>query len=136
MSEILPTLRNLLKRRITDDGLCPVSKQHEETSCHILWTCATARDVWTCPTSLLQKRKCIDRGFFNVWEEMISKLQKAKIEEIACICRTLWMRRNKEVFEGRFESPRSLLQVARVDLENSQQAQVSNIIQAEGNFQN
>jgi hypothetical protein len=44
--EILPTRKNLKRRNITEDPLCPISGLEEETALHILWECPSARDAW------------------------------------------------------------------------------------------
>ena len=44
--DILPTRENLRKRKIVEDPLCPICGLEPETTCHVLWECPAARDVW------------------------------------------------------------------------------------------
>lgn len=80
VSEILPTKINLFRSKITNNDLCPICEQHEETSSHILWNCAVAQDVWADSSSILHKWKCTNGGFYNIWEDLVLGLQKSEIE--------------------------------------------------------
>lgn len=55
VSEVLPTKWNLFWRKIIENDLCPIYKLCEETSCHTLWSCGAASDVWAEDLSSLQK---------------------------------------------------------------------------------
>lgn len=117
VSEVLPTKRNLFGRKVSTNDLYPNCEQDEKTSHDILWSYAVAQDVWAGFLSSLQKWKRLDAGFYNILENMVVSLQKSELEEIACVLRRIWLQRNRFVFEGKFESPRSILQGAREEKE-------------------
>ncbi|XP_042972813.1 uncharacterized protein LOC122304620 [Carya illinoinensis] len=105
INSILPTKHNLCKRRILEDASCPICCLNEETIGHVLWSCPATSDVWAEKDSGLQKWICEEREFFKIWTDMQESLQKNRVEEIVMILRGLWSRRNKLVFESKFESP-------------------------------
>ncbi|XP_042948632.1 uncharacterized protein LOC122281317 [Carya illinoinensis] len=43
----IPTRDNLVKRKAVEDPACPVCSVQPETVEHILWSCPSARDVWS-----------------------------------------------------------------------------------------
>lgn len=45
-NNILPTKLNLHKKGVTENSLCPICCQEEESVEHILWNYEAARDVW------------------------------------------------------------------------------------------
>ncbi|KAG6629647.1 hypothetical protein CIPAW_14G099600 [Carya illinoinensis] len=92
MKNLLPTKQNLFKRN------------EPETIQHVLWTCPATSDVWAERTSLLKKWTCVDQ---------YSK--KEQLEEIAVICRRLWIRMNRFVFDNNFEAPATLITRALVE---------------------
>ena len=44
--DILPTRRNLKKKWILTDGVCPLCGLFQESTIHVLWECTVAQDVW------------------------------------------------------------------------------------------
>lgn len=46
VSDLLPTRKNLWKKKIVEDPLCPICKLNEETVTHVMWSCSAAIDVW------------------------------------------------------------------------------------------
>ncbi|KAF5458729.1 hypothetical protein F2P56_022739 [Juglans regia] len=96
----------------------------EETICHVLWTCPTASDVWAESQSGLQKWICEEKDFFYIWDEIQSKLQKKKVEEVAMIFKELWFRRNRMVFDGKFDSPSKVITATISSLRSYQEARV------------
>lgn len=58
----------------------------------------------------------------QIWEQTSSTLQMQDLEEIACIIRRIWFRRNNFVFEGKFDRPRTSQIGAKDKLQNYQHA--------------
>jgi hypothetical protein len=44
--DLLPTKRNLYKKKIVLDPLCPICLQENEDTVHILWGCHSSMGVW------------------------------------------------------------------------------------------
>ena len=53
--DILPTRRNLKKKRILMDDVCPLCGLSQESTIHALWECTIAQDVWYGSVRALQK---------------------------------------------------------------------------------
>jgi hypothetical protein len=54
--DILPTKEPLYRRKVATDALCPICALEEETCFHILWSCPSARDVWSGNTKKFHKK--------------------------------------------------------------------------------
>lgn len=117
MGDVLHTKGNLAKRKITADGLCPIYKEGVETSCHVLWNCVAARDIWANSSSPLQKAKCMEGDFYLLWESLLHKYDKKELEVIASIFRRICLRRNRMVFQGICDSPNKIWHGARMEAE-------------------
>jgi hypothetical protein len=68
--EILPTRKNLQRRKIIEDPLCPICGLEEETVLHILWECSLARNVWGISDVKFQKCSSLGMRFLEVVEEI------------------------------------------------------------------
>ncbi|KAF5477664.1 hypothetical protein F2P56_004283 [Juglans regia] len=112
LNNILPTKKSLAQKNVVKVATCQACGMEEETVCHVLWTYPAASDVWAESQSGLQKWTCEEKEFFYIWAEMQSKLQKTKVEEVAMILKGLWFRRNRMVFEGKFDSPSKVIAAA------------------------
>ncbi|XP_042969072.1 uncharacterized protein LOC122301754 [Carya illinoinensis] len=54
-NDLLPTRKNLFKKKIVEDPYCPICFKEEETTVHVLWECHAANDVWANSISGFQK---------------------------------------------------------------------------------
>lgn len=45
----------------------------------------------------------------NLWEKLVQKLKKKDSQLITSIIRNIWLRRNKFIFEQKFDSPRTIV---------------------------
>lgn len=108
---------------VTDTDLCPICNLAKETTCHALWSCAVASEVWADYLSLLQKWDSAEADFRGLWERMVSVLDLQKLGEVACVLRKIWFRRHKFIFESKFDSPRVVYNNAVIEHEEYQQTQ-------------
>jgi hypothetical protein len=69
--DILPTKASLHRRKVTTDDLCPICAREEETCFHILWSCPSARDVWSGSIKKFHKSSFDGPTFHRVVEEML-----------------------------------------------------------------
>ena len=53
--DILPTRRNLKKKRVLLDESCWFCATFQESTIHVLWECTTAQDIWHGSVRALQK---------------------------------------------------------------------------------
>ncbi|KAG6696698.1 hypothetical protein I3842_09G161200 [Carya illinoinensis] len=77
-NEALPTIVNLVKRKLVENSNCPISLVELEPSEHVLWSCGAAKDIWSQ----------------EVWEHLCKHLQDNSLREVAMIARLICNRRN------------------------------------------
>ncbi|XP_041001565.1 uncharacterized protein LOC121247256 [Juglans microcarpa x Juglans regia] len=128
-SEALPTLSNLQKRKVVEDGHCPVCKTNIETLGHVLWGCCATRDIWGQGCKKIQKMLVHSMNFLGIWDQLVKNLQQDELEEAAMVARHIWTRRNEFVHGKEFRHPNSVLRRAREDLQlfrRTKQTQLTN----------
>jgi hypothetical protein len=54
-SNILPTNSELTRRKVIHDDHCPICERSQETLCHALWECPSAKAVWQESRRRIQK---------------------------------------------------------------------------------
>jgi hypothetical protein len=110
---ILPTKECLYRRKVTTDALCPICALEEETSFHILWSCPSARDVWSGSIKKFQKSSLDGPTFRGVVEEMFRMCDGDELHLFVSIARRVWLRRNEVIHGGLFTHPTVLVQQAK-----------------------
>jgi ribonuclease HI len=124
-NDILPTKEKLHKRGITADALCPICGLETETVNHILWSCESAKDVWSECCRAIQKCSIAEGEFFSLFETLADKLNEEELQMMAGVARQIWLRRNAVVFEGEFLTPGVLVKQASDQLEAWRKAEES-----------
>lgn len=117
-SNILSTKSNLHKKGIVEDTLCPICRREGETVEHILWTCESAKDVWSVCIPKIQKCPALETSFANIITFLAGKLDEEELHLVTVVARLIWLRRNNVVFGGAFMSPVHILEAAASQLEN------------------
>ncbi|XP_042954577.1 uncharacterized protein LOC122290987 [Carya illinoinensis] len=117
VSNTLPTRANLYKRKIIEDPLCPICQREEENVLHALWSCPAASDVWGEMLSPVQKWRLEEKDFQQLWLRMVKRLTKNQIEITVNIMKRIWGRRNEVLFENKFMDPGKLVQNALIGWE-------------------
>ena len=102
---------------ITVDALCPVCGLETETVSHILWSCESAKDVWSECCGAIQKCSSIEVEFSSLFEILIEKFTEEEMQLMVGVARQIWLRRNAVVFGGEFLSPGALVKQASDQLE-------------------
>ncbi|XP_019163494.1 PREDICTED: uncharacterized protein LOC109159838 [Ipomoea nil] len=112
LSNILPTLDNLIKRRVDLMNICPACGLLEESIMHIFCTCDYASRVWIA--SQLPKPQ-INGSDFMQWAELwLDGAAGYSRETQGMICgliHELWMARNSAVWEAKLPTPQVLCRV-------------------------
>lgn len=80
LNNCLPTRRNLFKRKVLGKPCYPICNQYEETTCHVLWSCAAAVDVWVDGSSPVQKSSSEEVDFGLIWRKMTETLNAEELE--------------------------------------------------------
>jgi ribosomal protein L37AE/L43A len=78
-SDILPTRKNLCKKKIIMDPTCPLCGREVESRFHILWQCPSAMDVWSKGCPKIQKSSFVGPDFMQVVEGVFSKCSNEEV---------------------------------------------------------
>ncbi|XP_042969001.1 uncharacterized protein LOC122301672 [Carya illinoinensis] len=78
-NDLLPTKKNLFRRKIVADQKCLLCGAEIETVMHALWE---ANDVWSDSQSLVQKWSSTESDFLHLWEKLMGRLNKNQLEEM------------------------------------------------------
>ncbi|KAG6696929.1 hypothetical protein I3842_09G174000 [Carya illinoinensis] len=105
-NEALPTMVNLMKRKIVENS-----------------SCRAAKDIWSQGSRQIQKMSTLCSSFKEVWEHLSKNLQESSLKEVAVIARLIWARRNDFIFGKGFMDPNQIVNKARRELELFQHVQ-------------
>lgn len=72
--------------------------------------------------SSLQKGKCDEWDFIQLWDKLQQFFNQEKLKEIYVILASIWKKRNMVVFEDKFDSPNKVVQKALLNLKNFKEA--------------
>ncbi|XP_019190784.1 PREDICTED: uncharacterized protein LOC109185260 [Ipomoea nil] len=109
LSNILPTITNLVRRRVEIPNICPACGDYEEDIMHILCTCIYARRVWNVSRLLIPN---VDGYDFMQWVEAwlgSSAISAGFLKEQICgILYEIWRARNMVVWDFVLPTPSHL----------------------------
>jgi hypothetical protein len=114
---ILPTRVNLYKRGISDDPMCPICHQVEESVGHILWHYPSSRDVWSVCNVNIQKCPSFDDDFIKIFEILHDRLDVDELQLMVVVARQIWLRRNSVVFGGVFSTPAEIVRTGQAQID-------------------
>ena len=126
-SNCLPTKENLLKRRVKVEAKCEICCQKPETTSHVLWECAFARNVWSLSNGRTQKCRNETIDFFLLFEQMRRKLDQLELERWATTAWAIWNARNRFYFEHVQVHPQIIFDGAIAFLNEYQRLMSANI---------
>ncbi|XP_019183947.1 PREDICTED: uncharacterized protein LOC109178852 [Ipomoea nil] len=101
LPDILPTLNNLINRRVELVNICPACGLEEEDVMHVLCTCSFASQVWNLSQLLIPSFN--GRSFRQWTEQWLSISATYNSEAQGRICGLLydiWTARNEAVWDG------------------------------------
>ncbi|XP_019184794.1 PREDICTED: uncharacterized protein LOC109179753 [Ipomoea nil] len=106
LSNILPTLDNLLNRRVELINICPACGLEEENIMHALCTCSFASQVWNFSHLLIPT---FDNRNFSQWTDLwlgsTSTYNAEARERICGLLYDIWTARNEAVWNGCLPMP-------------------------------
>jgi hypothetical protein len=105
----LPTKTNLFRRGVCDNSLCPICMREDETVAHVYWVCPAANDVWGGCKIKLQKCNIGGSDFGQIFQDVVSRCDRAEVELFATVARRIWLRRNDFIHGGNFMHPTHML---------------------------
>ena len=91
-TNLLPTMVNLVKRKVASSPICSC-KREPETTFHVLWGCENVKFVWCKDFCELNVENHPLDSFVDLFSLTSSNPKGAKL--FAMICWSLWTRRNK-----------------------------------------
>lgn len=110
--DILPVKENLRKRRLSEEGVCPVYKQGPETVEHTLLQCQWTRPIWFGLQCGIRMENSNSSNITAWLEESIKEIKKLPDQReyaFLSICCALWVvskARNSCIFEGKTPDPK------------------------------
>jgi ribonuclease HI len=116
-NEILPTNKNLFKRKVVPAPVCPLCGVDEESTSHVLWRCPTAQAIWSCCGRSINKSVVMEDNFFGIFCYLCDRLDTEEMEFAVIVAHKIWLRRNLMVFGGSIPSPSILVKGAKEVLE-------------------
>ncbi|KAG6626752.1 hypothetical protein CIPAW_15G073500 [Carya illinoinensis] len=117
LNDIIPTKGILARKQIVNEGSCPVCTKEVETVLHVLWSCPAATDVWGEAISPVKKWHIAYEDFSVLWRGLSTRLEAEQLDQIAVVLYQLWKRRNRWVFDNKFQSPSIIYKHATDELE-------------------
>ncbi|XP_019183749.1 PREDICTED: uncharacterized protein LOC109178667 [Ipomoea nil] len=106
LSDNLPTLNNLINRRVELVNICPACGLEEENVMHILCSCSFATRVWGLSQLLIPS---FDGRNFGQWTELLlgtSATYNSEAQGRICgLLYDIWTARNEAVWDGRLPVP-------------------------------
>jgi len=109
---LLPSKQNLLRKGVVDNDLCPCCNFEEESIIHALWNCPGAQDVWGCGPILFQKCPSMFIDMVELVSFLFNRLNDDLLSLTIAVFRSIWLRRNKLIFEEQFSSPMTVFKEA------------------------
>ncbi|KAK9988414.1 hypothetical protein SO802_028653 [Lithocarpus litseifolius] len=103
--DILPTRRNLKKKRVLLDELCPLCSRVQESTIHALRECEAAQDIWHGSARALQKCGTGQTDFITLLEYLLDRMEKTEVELMIVQAWLIWNQRNRVVHGGKFMDP-------------------------------
>lgn len=95
VKDSLPTKKNLKRRHVVGNELCPLCDDTQETILHSLWYCEQAQVVWWLERSFVSLYEKRHRTFMDLLEGVLMQSSSFHIAWFATIAWCLWQRRNR-----------------------------------------
>ena len=91
---------NLRKRGVTNDGMCPICGQEDESICHALFRCNIAKEVWSwwkeCPIKIYAE----NQDFSDIALGLLYARTIRDLEIMVVTTWAIWYNRNQCVRES------------------------------------
>ena len=78
--DILPTKRNLKKKRVLSEELCSFCSRFQKSTIHVLWECTVVQDIWHGSARALQKCGMGQTDFVALLEYLLDWMEKTEVE--------------------------------------------------------
>ncbi|KAK4270407.1 hypothetical protein QN277_023445 [Acacia crassicarpa] len=115
LSRAIATKAALVRRRRSQDNLCPVCVEAEESIEHVFFHCPWTRCVWF-GCSLGARVDISSISNFNAWWILMTNSPQLSKHDLSLICWLLWFiwkARNEMTFDQREPNPNFVIEMAR-----------------------
>ncbi|XP_073138172.1 uncharacterized protein [Henckelia pumila] len=99
LSNCLPTMTTLRRRRVDVLEWCPICRQEPEIDLHALVLCPTIRGVWSLTS--LGSYMGSTNSFIDWWNNLVSSNDSTDIKIAAAVLWSIWLNRNDVVWNGK-----------------------------------
>ena len=93
-NDALPTLHNLMRRKVVNSTYCPMCKFDGEDLIHALWKCRRLLMVWETDEEIMKLIRQKFISFTDLWVALISKKDRLNVDLLAVTFWLVWSRRN------------------------------------------
>jgi len=95
-TNILPTKANLHIQKVTQDNVCEECGVAKESSGHVLWQCARAKEVWTAANEELGTKLGVSEFLNLVWyAQNVKQWSSQALARLFTIAWGIWSNRNE-----------------------------------------
>jgi hypothetical protein len=129
LNNALPVKSNLILRGMVCDSLCPRCHNGPETIDHVFLNCDQARQVWFSSPLTITTSSSKFQSYRDWFNYMLTNTTKDCIQIIVTITYSLWLARNKKIFQNRdipaSETVEKAIKVLQEYKHNSNPAQIT-----------
>ena len=93
-NDALPTLQNLMCRKVVNSTHCPMCKSDGKDLIHALWKCRRLLVVWETDEEIMKLIRQKFISFTDLWAALISKKDRLNVDLLAVTFWLVWSRRN------------------------------------------
>jgi ribonuclease HI len=108
MHGALPTMRNLLNRKVVSETWCPRCGLQPETILHAIWVCDEINGCWD-DSQINVNRTLPYRDFSMLTWEVLEKQGAEGLQEFMVVSWKLWQIRNRYIHEGTKTDPKQAI---------------------------
>lgn len=121
---LLPTAKNLWRRKVLKEPTCHLCKAGCEDVFHALMECRVARRIWKCTHLENEVKSVIREDMLSVMIGAMNNWAKSEVDYVATIWWVAWHARNKLLFQGKKLDPVGSVARGKVVMEVYQAQQV------------
>ncbi|KAK7845520.1 putative ribonuclease h protein [Quercus suber] len=130
--DILASKQNLARRKITENGVCDLCGDEEESTCHLLWFWDHAKEVWRNSKFALPFEISASWKFMDVLENLqrCEHLRPGLLEQVTTVCWGIWKNRNDLRMGGKGKAGRTILRNAMnlvAEFQNANEAKTEHL---------
>ena len=100
-NNLLPSTKNIWKRKVLQEPTCQICRKSIESISHALLEYKAAKSIWLQSPFTVPSFKDHSHDIFSILQRMANELRKADLELMVALCWAVWFSRNKFIFKGK-----------------------------------